>query len=196
MPRPQTESSVAKNVTNRFYYLKWDDIFHRERPFQVLIDIPPDAHDQRKQNIDFQLGDDEVVVDVRGLPVMPTLDAAAFTYIRVPTTLAPQNFSNKQMIEIQYLPECEALLKENLDGVDEMVIYDWRVGRSIHIVDKQNYHLVIKLTILCRSDIPRCQSDRAVWWISMTPCLLLEQRLMFMSVSWRASNIPRLLKFH
>ena len=111
----------------RFRFLKWQDIYKKEKPFQVYIDLPKDAPDQRKHNLVFEEGEETVVHDVRGREGMYTLDKNGFSYITHASELRESQFYDREAVEGTYLPECEKLIRLSLGGVDQICIFDWRV---------------------------------------------------------------------
>ena len=50
----------------RFHFLKWQDLYKTEKPFQIYIDIPKDSTDQRKHNLVFEEGEETPIHNVRG----------------------------------------------------------------------------------------------------------------------------------
>ncbi|KAL9029148.1 MAG: hypothetical protein Q9196_002584 [Gyalolechia fulgens] len=122
--------SASKDVRATFKYLQWDDLFHKEKPFEILIDIPPEAVDQRKTNLKFHEADEEVVQDVRSHISDFTLDEHGFIYIKHQSQLVPEHFKDRDMVERVYLPECESLLRTHVENVDQVYFYNWRLRCS------------------------------------------------------------------
>jgi hypothetical protein len=83
--------------------------------------------DKRKDNLTYKPGPLEKVHDVRGAGNHFTLDQHGFEYIRHSTRVSDVNIYSKEHVENIYLPECEQLLKNVLDGADEVHVFDWRV---------------------------------------------------------------------
>ncbi|KAJ5160565.1 uncharacterized protein N7482_007569 [Penicillium canariense] len=110
-----------------FRYLKWQDLYTIEKPFQVLIDLPNDAEDKRQSNIEFYDGPEVDITDVRGITHGPEIDTHGFTYLQHDSCLEPGHFLDKGMVQSKYLPECEVLLRHILDGVDEVHFFNWLV---------------------------------------------------------------------
>ncbi|KAG4415578.1 hypothetical protein IFR04_011298 [Cadophora malorum] len=95
-------------VQGVFKFIQWQDLYHREKPFQVLTQIPPDAENQRSHNLIFE--EVEVAVkDVRSLAIPPKLDTYGFMYREHPLTFA--DFQSRQAVEKYYLPEVERLMR-------------------------------------------------------------------------------------
>ncbi|KAK2009783.1 hypothetical protein LZ32DRAFT_630696 [Colletotrichum eremochloae] len=65
-----------------------------------------------------------------GVDTPGTLDEAGFCYVTDSTKLLPSDFEDRESIEKGYLPECEELLRQVMDRVDEVAIYDWRVRHT------------------------------------------------------------------
>jgi hypothetical protein len=114
------------NVKTQFDYLVWSDLYERERPFQTFLEVRKDARDQRRHNLAFAQGGEQIVQDVRGQESNFTLDIQGFTFKKHRSALQPSPFNDKTNIENVYIPECVELLKEELDGADEIFIFDWR----------------------------------------------------------------------
>jgi hypothetical protein len=108
----------------RLKFLEWQKLYEVEKPFQIFIDIPKDADDQRDTNLVFKT----VAVtakDVRGHEAEYNIDTHGFMYRPYTTTFA--DYTNIKAVESQYLPEIETLLKRELTGVDRVFFFDWRV---------------------------------------------------------------------
>ena len=41
-------------------------------------------------------------------------------------------FTDRTLVERDYLPEVEALIREVVEGVDRVVVFDWRVSMEFH----------------------------------------------------------------
>jgi len=111
-----------------FHYIEWQDLYRIEKPFQILIDLPKDAPDQRKTNIVFSDGYEESVTDIRDHFGDFNLDTHGFTYETRATKMKGEDFTDKAKIENKYIPECEAILREVMDGVDQVHFYNWLVS--------------------------------------------------------------------
>ena len=105
-------------------YLKWDPLFNKEKPFHVFMDIPLDAKDQRVTNITFEDHDVEFH-DIRGCEETFSLDTNGFMVRKhQPDAM---HFASREAVESQYLPEIEHFLKREVDEVDRVCFFDWRV---------------------------------------------------------------------
>lgn len=114
------------DVTNQFSYLQWQDLYNSETPFQILIEIPSDAPEQRKTNLVFAPGPPEIVRDIRAENDV-SLDKNGFALMEHQVSLDGQDWYDVQKVEGVYLPECEQLIRKRMDGVDRVHFYDWRV---------------------------------------------------------------------
>jgi hypothetical protein len=124
---------VPQDEQARFKYLKWLDLYKIEKPFQLFLDIPEDSPDQRRSNLVYEDGPAETVRDVRGHEADFSVDRNGFAYIKHDFTLSNEEFQNNSVVESTYLPECEKILRENLEGVDRVHFFDWRVSTRISI---------------------------------------------------------------
>jgi hypothetical protein len=120
--------TISQDQKTQFLYLKGLDLYTREKPFQVFLDIPKESPDQRKSNLVYEDGPTEVVHDVRGHESEFSIDTNGFTFIKHQSKLSNEQFEDTRAVEDIYLPECLNLLKENLDGVDRVHFFDWRAS--------------------------------------------------------------------
>jgi len=105
-------------------FLDWQELYETEKPFQIFINIPDEAEDKRTSNLVFE--DVEVAVhDVRGREKDFDLDTNGFRFLKHSSIL--DDFHSKALIEDIYLPEVEALLRKEVEDVDKVFFFDWRV---------------------------------------------------------------------
>jgi hypothetical protein len=105
-------------------FLKWQQLYESEKPFQIFINIPNNAKDRRTTNLNFENVQVELT-DARTLSAQLSLDKHGFIYRN--HEIAPLDYTNRKEVECTYLPELETLLKTELDGVDQVFFFDWRV---------------------------------------------------------------------
>jgi len=106
-------------------FLKWQPIYEIEKPFQIFINIPPNAADQRTTNLVYE--DVSLMVnDVRCLAFQPNLDDNGFMYCKHQTRVT--EFSNREQVDKYYLPEMEALLRSKVEDVDRVFFFEGRVS--------------------------------------------------------------------
>jgi hypothetical protein len=120
----------SHDLTSAFDYLVWDPLYQREKPFQVLTDIPKESADQRKDNLSFKTGPPETIHDVRGHEQSYSLDRHGFAYIKHRTKFSIAELHNGGIVQQQYFAECEEILRGHLNGVDKIRIFDWRVSKN------------------------------------------------------------------
>jgi hypothetical protein len=79
----------------------------------------------------------ETIHDIRGRSAEQfTLDTNGFTYVRCPPPALTRawEYSDPKKIEDVFLPECEAILRREVEGADEVMIFDWKVSTSTLII--------------------------------------------------------------
>ena len=99
-----------------------------EKSFHVFREIPPNAKDQRVTNITFE----QKVVEFHNIQEREELfelDTHGFMIRHHQPKLS--NFANKQAVESLYLSEVEKPLKRELDRVDHVCMFDWRVRAEV-----------------------------------------------------------------
>lgn len=118
---------TSRDVQASLSFLDWQDLYEVEKPFQIFINIPEDAEDQRDTNLVFK----RVCVmiwDVRGLSTELSLDTNGFIYRQ--HTMRTIDCTNREDVQQSYLPEVEELLKREVEGADRVFFFDWRVCES------------------------------------------------------------------
>jgi len=113
-----------------FNYMKWNDLYKTEKPFQIVIDIPKDAPDQRTTNIEFEAGPEETITDIRGSVDSYNLDRHGFAYFPMDVRLPARRFSDPGLVNEKYIPECVSLIKRVIPDVDRVRIFGWRLRSS------------------------------------------------------------------
>ena len=115
---------ASGDVQASLSFLHWQDLYEREKPFQIFIDIPEDAEDQRDTNLIFKQ-ERLTIVDIRGLATNFSLDDNGFIYRH--HEMGHVDFSSRKAVDQNYLPQVEKLLRKELEEVDRVFIFDWRV---------------------------------------------------------------------
>jgi hypothetical protein len=110
VPGPQNAETSLK-------FIKWNDIYKTEKPFQIFANLPDDATDKRLSNLDWE-DKSKVVADLRGSESEYSLDANGFQVVQHKSAI--DDFRDRELIERGYLPEVEELLRQRLDGVDKV----------------------------------------------------------------------------
>lgn len=108
-----------------FEYLQWQPLYDEEKPYEIFIQIPEDLPNIRRTNLVFGKGEKQLVTDVRGREDQYKLNEHGFQVLRAPTTF--KDFTSKEAVEAVYLPECIQLLKDNVEDVDRVYFFNWRV---------------------------------------------------------------------
>jgi hypothetical protein len=112
------------SVAVKLKFLSWHQLYETEKPFQIFINIPTHVKDQRTTNLVYE--DVEVQIeDVRKHPKGFSLDGEGFQYLTHRTKV--QDVSQRKVVEAQYLPEIERLLRQHVEDVDRVYFFDWRV---------------------------------------------------------------------
>ena len=76
-------------------------------------------------NLEAEKGDEEIMHDVRGVEKSFTLDGNGFCYLTRPPEF--RDWYSPEAIETVYLEEVKRILREEVEGVDHVEIFDWRV---------------------------------------------------------------------
>jgi hypothetical protein len=106
-------------------YLQWQELYEREKPFQIFSQLPPDAEDQRPTNLVFWNAPAEIIKDMRGMEANFKLDQNGF--ITRQQEMPKTDLMTEQAVRNEYIPSIEELLRREVDGVDYIYCFDWGV---------------------------------------------------------------------
>ena len=106
-------------------YLQWDDTFNSEKPYQIVSENIPELDRLARSNIVMMEGPEELIEDIRGRETTFGLDTNGFMVLK--HIFPAIDYQRHQDVEEIYKPEVEKLLKRNVEGVDKVVFFNWRV---------------------------------------------------------------------
>lgn len=75
-------------------------------------------------------GKKEIVVDVRSTESKYSLDANGFKYVKHKSQLSSKDFELRLRIQSVYLPECERLIRREMNDVDLVHFFNWRASST------------------------------------------------------------------
>lgn len=110
--------------TGSIKFLKWSTLYEHERPFQIFTELRADSEDQRHTNLSWE-EKTVIIEDFRGQAQEFQLDSHGFSSCHIPGFM---ELTDKNIIEQQYLPAVENLLRAHLEDVGTVFIFDWRVS--------------------------------------------------------------------
>lgn len=110
-------------------YLVWDDLYHDEKPYQMFMEPKKNQPQIETTNVSFEAAGPELIRDVCGHGHEFNLDDHGFAFVEHTTSVA--EFTSSDIINNKYLPEIQALLRKEIDGVDRVVFFDWRVSKVL-----------------------------------------------------------------
>jgi len=120
---------MAGNVSASLQYLMRLELYEEEKPFQLFVEIPKDAPDQRRNNLEFE-EKTHVIHDIRDNVSLYTLDDNGFMIRPFSTALSFDSFTDRLAIERTYLPEVEQLIRKEVVDVERVFFFDWRIRSS------------------------------------------------------------------
>jgi hypothetical protein len=121
---------MARDETASFHYIEWQDLYEKEKPFEILADLPDGFPDSRKTNIVLKENSPERIKDVRGHEADFSLDDHGFAFRNIETSFL--EYDKRRLVEAEFLPGVvEPFLREHVEGADRIVFFDWHVGDHI-----------------------------------------------------------------
>jgi hypothetical protein len=116
------------DVVSNLEFLKWQDLYEKEKPYELFIDLPDELATKLKQTNCKFTKVDHTIHDVRGIEDRLSLDANGFVFRKYPTILSETDLLSRDSVDRVYLPEVESILRKEVVGVDRIFFFDWRVS--------------------------------------------------------------------
>jgi len=110
-------------------YIKWDDKYLHEKPFQLYVDIPIEVPNSVRGNVSFEDGPVEQIQDARGKSGELTLDSHGFAFIDFATEFS--SWEDPAAVQRDFYDEISKLLKERVEGGDFIHPFEYRVGENL-----------------------------------------------------------------
>lgn len=123
MDKNEEPSSVKASIK----YIKWQELYEKEKPFQIFIDIRKDAVDQRYHNLVFE-NKQETFFNIRGREQEFRLDDHGFAYHHHHFNF--DDYEDRVSVESSYLPQVESFIRNEVEEVDKVFFFDWRLRHS------------------------------------------------------------------
>ncbi|KAJ0421292.1 hypothetical protein BJY00DRAFT_300947 [Aspergillus carlsbadensis] len=147
---------MATDAHTKLTYLEWQPSYTHTRPYRISEYVgrrrkgknkpkepsgEGEGDDEGKSNNDkppntnlvFRKSEHaETIHDIRGCSLDQfTHDTNGFAYIRCPPPALTRawEYADPRKIEDVFLPECEAILRREVEGADEVVIFDWKIRK-------------------------------------------------------------------
>jgi hypothetical protein len=123
-PTHADELNMSWNEKADIQFLKWQPLYESEKPFQLFLDIPPEAPDERRTNLVFETRT-VPIRNIRGEESRFSLDNNGFVYRKFEGF---KNLDSKDEVLNEYLPAVQRLLEREVEGAHKVLIFDWRVS--------------------------------------------------------------------
>ncbi|KAL1621774.1 hypothetical protein SLS54_005297 [Diplodia seriata] len=118
-------------------YIQWKEDFRREKPYQVLMDVPDGCP---TSNFIVAQEPEQLIEDLRGQESNFNLDDHAFAIQNDHQRLTVWD---KDTVETQYFPQIEEILKRAMGPSIKVYIFDWRTeleaGTVVDLNDPLRY---------------------------------------------------------
>ncbi|OAL45364.1 hypothetical protein IQ07DRAFT_684291 [Pyrenochaeta sp. DS3sAY3a] len=120
---------MVQHETARFQYLKWDEKFRTEKPYQILSGLSESSSVSRT-NVTFEQAEqEEKVTDIRENPDAYSLDTTGFAVHRIENGFL--DWFNEQRVESEYIPQYVVpFLRQHVKDATRIIIFDWHLRRN------------------------------------------------------------------
>ncbi|KAF2234642.1 hypothetical protein EV356DRAFT_148820 [Viridothelium virens] len=175
-----------KETLAYIHFLRWQDLFQTEKPFQIFRDIHPESKDQRQTNLifdPFQVS----VQNIRGLETQFDLDTQGFKIVHLSTF---EKAVHGRSVESLYLPQVQNLLEKEFSESRRIAIFDWRkrelnANGTRDVIDLEDRSAPLKPTNYAHIDAtPLAVIQRVQKELGCEATDLLKSRLRIINV-WR-----------
>ncbi|KAH8742192.1 hypothetical protein F5882DRAFT_165356 [Hyaloscypha sp. PMI_1271] len=119
---------IAQDVTATFGFLEWQELYTRVKPYELFVDIPEGVEGLEMTNCIFTQKEVHVK-DLRGSEADLSLNDQGFIYIKHRTCLTNEDLQSRERVEQIYYPQMEALLRKEVEEVDQVHFFDWRIRK-------------------------------------------------------------------
>ncbi|KAH8591673.1 hypothetical protein B0O99DRAFT_718975 [Bisporella sp. PMI_857] len=175
-------------------YFDWQEKIHsQEKPYQIFIAVlDPKVP---TSNLTFHEGPEEDIHDARGEEDSFELNTHGFAWKKHSSKIKGDEFADRGKIEGIYLEECRELLRKELEGVDEVFIFDWRLRDTASVpkgatIDMNNPMERLKPARHVHIDqSPAAVVGRTRWHLPTRAEELLQGRVRIVNI-WRPLNQP------
>ncbi|KAK1831887.1 methyltransferase CmcJ [Podospora conica] len=121
---------LNRNETVRIGYTKWLAAYKTEKPYKILSDLRTADHpDYSQTNVETEQGEPETVHDIRGREGDFHLDSHGFQAAR--HEWAMRDWFDVAAVDHEYLPEVKRLLRDQIPGIKDIHLYNWRIRRNV-----------------------------------------------------------------
>ncbi|KAJ5714478.1 uncharacterized protein N7483_011659 [Penicillium malachiteum] len=130
------------DIQTKLTYLQWQQEYSQTRPYRISQFGRKRAASQQSKphNLVFHKPETtEIIHDIRGYKEGRnefTLEANGFTYCKHPPPVftEPKDFSVPKQVQAVFLPECEAILRNEIENVEKVLIFDCKTPFSREII--------------------------------------------------------------
>lgn len=130
------------DIETKLKYLQWQDDYTHTRPYRVAQfgSNKKSSESPKKHNLVFKDGDcAEIIRDIRAREKsMFTLETTGFVYSRCPPPLftSAKDFCHPDHIKDLFLPQCEEILRKEIEEVEQVFVFDWKVSFPITMFEQ------------------------------------------------------------
>ncbi len=121
----QDKFGQASDQVARLNYIRWQEDFRTEKPYELLFSVPKG---RERQNFELEAGPEQLIQDARGRESQFNIDTHGFEFRRQAMEL---KIFTQETIESLYFASVRSILCEAVGDAAEVVIFDWRVMMSI-----------------------------------------------------------------
>ncbi|KAI1123778.1 hypothetical protein F5Y10DRAFT_251170 [Nemania abortiva] len=115
----------------RLIYLQWQDLYNKEKPFQVFANVP-EGSNERLTNLVFAPGPPTTIHDLRGKEETFTLDENGFKVVqdKMPVSF---DLNSRESIKNDVIPYLEDLIRRDVEGADFVRCIDWGFRKNVEM---------------------------------------------------------------
>ncbi|KAJ5659282.1 hypothetical protein N7507_005733 [Penicillium longicatenatum] len=126
---------MPTDIKTKLTYLHWQPTYTQTRPYRIAQFGSKKKNDEQAHNLVFRKGEfAETIHDIRGVneDTKYTLETNGFVYARHPPPIftQPKDFLDPDQVRNVFLPECEAILRKEIEGVERVFIFDWKIRKK------------------------------------------------------------------
>ncbi|KAK5659825.1 hypothetical protein OQA88_1037 [Cercophora sp. LCS_1] len=120
---------MAPKISVSINFLKRLKLYKTEKPFRLYIGQPVDFPDAPITNVETEPRAGIELSDIRGEEELYSLETHGFRFIKHDQSFSA--FTDARVVEEQYLPEVEAIIRNNVPGANKVVVFNWRLREQM-----------------------------------------------------------------
>jgi hypothetical protein len=117
---------MNQSTTIQLQFLKRLDIYEHQKPYWLFVAKPENVPDAKLTNVEMESVPGIPVHDVRHSEEDYRIDTHGFQFVSHDQTF--HDFDDESLVQEEYVPQVEKLIKSCIPNAEKVFVFDWRVS--------------------------------------------------------------------